>query len=69
MRNTTDKYLNDTNTHKAYLYTVVTQPPKLMKKRQSHDPNRYTTVSYERYRTCMCTGIRDVPNSTEDRCS
>lgn len=60
MRNTTDKYLNDTNTHKAYLYTLVTQPSKLRIKRQNHDPNRYTIESflYEGYRTCMCHGMR-----------
>lgn len=46
MKSTIDKYLNDTNTHKAYLYTLVTQPSKIRKKRQSNDSSRYTTVSY-----------------------
>lgn len=71
MKNTTDKYLNDTNTHKAYLYILVTQPSKLRKKRQNHDPTDNITVSYlyEGHGTCMYNGITDAPNSTEDRCS
>lgn len=53
MKNTTDKYLNDTNTHKAYLYTLVTQPFKPRKKLmiQTH----HSELS-QRYRTCMCNG-------------